>query len=694
MLLIGRAVTSWLIHDPVTLFIAQIVAIVGLARLLGRGARWIGQPAVVAEIVAGIVLGPSVLGWVAPAASAALFPPESLDVLRSASELGVALFVFLIGLELDPGMLRGRLQASIAIGVASLAVPFALGAALAFHPGVIGGPDGHTLDMALFLGATMGITAFPVLARLLADHHLLRTRLGALAIACAAISDLLAWCLLAFLVALVRAGSLAGALATTGLAIGFIAAMWLGVRPLLDRLATRTRAPLAVSRDAVAVAVVGALASAWITQRIGIHFVFGAFAFGAILPKRDGFARALAEKLEDVVIVVLLPLFFATSGLRTHADLLASASHLTTCAAIVGVACVGKLGGTGLTARATGLRWRDAGALAVLMNTRGLMELVALNVGFELGVFSPTIFSMLVVMVLVTTVAATPLLVRLYPPREAIRDLLAAEPRVPARRANMERVLACIPHPDSGPPLIALAGALGREGSEIVALHLVAGDVPVVASREAVDGEAALGPALARARELGLAVRPLAFASRDPAEDIVRVADVRGAELVLVGLAAPPAGDARLEGVVQDVLRRADAEVLVFVDRGFAVPPARVLVPVAGGAHDRAALAIARRVQRATGAPMVVLDAAPAEAFAAAELAGAEREPIAAGALGDAAVARAVAGDLVVVGLGPDRGTRGARGERAVEQLLRDAAVSVLVVRGPRGDLARAVVEP
>lgn len=656
-------VTSWLIQDPSTRLIAQIVAIVGLARVLGRGARWVGQPAVVAEIIAGIVLGPSVLGWVAPVASATLFPPESLDVLRSASELGLVLFVFLVGLELDLGMLRGRLHASFAIGLASLAVPFALGAALAFHPGVIGARGGRTLDMALFLGATMGITAFPVLARMLADHHLLRTRLGALAIACAAIDDLLAWCLLAFLVALVRAGSLAGALATSGLAMAFVATMWLVVRPVLGRLANRARTPLTASPDAVALAVIGALGSAWITQRIGIHLVFGAFAFGAILPKRDGFARAIAEKLEDVVTVVLLPLFFATSGLRTHVDLLASASHLTTCAVIVAVACAGKLGGTALTARATGLPWREAGALAVLMNTRGLMELVVLNVGFELGVFPPMMFSMLVVMVLVTTLAATPLLARIYPPQDVIRDLLAAEPRGTARRANMDRVLACIQRPETGPHLIELAGALAHAGSEIVALHLAPEEDPAIPARDATDGDEALGPALARAHELGLSVRPLAFASHDPAEDIVRVADVRGAELVLVGHAGR-AGDLRFEGVVRDVLRQADTEVLVFVDRGFAAPPSRLLVATAGEVPDQAALAIAERLRRATGAPIVALDAGRA----------------------DDAVADA---DLVVIGLGQDRGSHRSR----VEQLLRDCSASVLVVRGPRGDLARAVVE-
>ena len=581
---------SWLIHDPLTRFVAQIAVIVAASRLLGLLARRVGQPLVVAEIIAGILLGPSLLGQVAPGAYTALFPAGSLDLVRHASELGLVLFVFLVGLELDPTMLRGRLRASLAVSLASLAVPFLLGALLALGLDARDEPTGF----ALLLGAAMSITAFPVLARLLGEHRLLRTRLGTLALACAAIDDALAWCVLAFIVAYVRAGGLGSALATTGLAIALVAVLLFVVGPLLRRVLARGNRPLAVTHDTVAFVLVGMLASAWVSERIGVHLVFGAFVFGVVVPRGDGFARALAEKLEDLVVVVLLPLFFAVSGLRTHVDLVASADHVLACAAIGGVACAGKFGGSALAARAAGLSWREASALGVLMNTRGLMELIFINIGYELGVFSPTMFSMLVVMVVVTTVATSPLLRRIYPASEAARDLVAVEPR--ARPRPIYRVLACVPGELAGPGLVTMAHALAGEDAELIALHLAhdapAGDV--------------LEPALARARELGLSARPLAFTSGDPADDIVRVAEVRDAGLVLLAHGSLDPG--KPGAVLAQVLARARATVAVHVDRGAAGAPARVLVPFHGPADDQAALALAHRIRRTTGVEVTVFD--------------------------------------------------------------------------------------
>ena len=622
---------TWLIDDPLTRFIAQIVVIVAAARLLGRVARRFGQPAVVAEIIAGIILGPSVLGWLAPSVSSALFPVGSLETVRAASQLGLVLFVFLVGLELDPKLLQGRVRASLAISLASIAIPFGLGAALASGLGTIAGAGSSPLELALFLGVAMSVTAFPVLARMLAAHHLLRTRIGTLAITCAAINDLVAWCLLAFVVSLARAGALGGALATTSLSFAFVALMLVCVRPLVAWLVERRRTPLAVTPDAVALAVVGMLVSAWITERIGIHLVFGAFVFGAVVPRRDGFARALAEKLEDIAVVVLLPLFFAVSGLRTRIDLVGSVDHVLACAAVIAVACISKIGGTSLAARATGLRWRDAGALGVLMNTRGLMELMVINMGFELGVFSPTVFSMMVVMVLVTTIATSPVLRRIYPAEAAMRDALAAADPTPARPRASYRMLTCISSSPAGPPLVGIASALSGDGAEVIALHLASED----------DASDVLDPALARAGELGLTARPLAFVSDNPAGDIVRVADLREADLVLLGA---------LGDVAQGVLQHAEATVAVFVDRGLAGAPARVLVRQ-GTAGDRAALALAERIQRRTGAGMTVVHESPADASTC---------------------------DLVVVGVGR---------EDEPELLLPGCAASLLVVRGPLGQL-------
>lgn len=668
-----------LLDDPLSRFIAQLVIVVALARLLGRVARKMGQPAVVAEIIGGILLGPSILGALAPSVANALFPPGSLEPLASVSQLGVLLFVFLVGLEVEPAMLRGRARATVAIAVAGIAAPFVLGAAVAIPVYELVASHRPPLELALFVGAAMAVTAFPVLARILGDHRLLRTRLGALAIACAALEDVIAWCLLAFVVAFARSDGLIHAAITTALATVFVAAMLLGVRPLLERLVDRNNAPLTLGHEIVAIAVLGALGSAWISDRIGIHLVFGAFLFGAVVPKRDGFAHALADKLEAIVVVVFLPLFFVVSGLRTHVGLVGSANHALACLLIIGTACLGKAGGTLIAARATGLEWREAGALGVLMNTRGLMELIVLNVGFELGVLDTAMFSMMIVMVVVTTMATSPLLARVYPARDAIRDLVAGAAGQSPVRAPDDRILACISHSRVGPAMIAMAGALGGEGAEIIALHLTRED-ELLDTQKPADADAILAPALARASELALQARALSFASHDPADDIVRVADVRAPDIVLLGLHKPVLGTDLFGGVVHAVLRDAESHVAVFVDRGLAAAPVRLLVPFRGGEHDRAALQLAARLQCAHAAKLAVLVAPGAREEATAIL-GRDGAPAEVASI-EALVEHARVADLIVAGV-----------DRDPEQLIRDCACSILFVRGRASELAPAKVK-
>jgi Kef-type K+ transport system membrane component KefB len=693
---------SWLINAPLTRFIAQIVVILVAARLLGRVARRLRQPPVVAEIVAGIVLGPSLLGWLAPGAAAALFPIASLEPLRMASELGLVLFVFLVGLELDPRMLRGRVQASFVIAFASIAVPFVLGSMLALPLSGFVGPEGSVAGLALFIGGALSVTAVPVHARILIEHRMLRTRLGALAVASAAIDDAIAWCVLAFVVAFARADGGTGALLTTGMAIAFVVAIVFVVRPVLDRAVDRISTPLTVTHDTVAGVMIAMFTCAWITERIGIHLVFGAFAFGAVLPRRDGFARAIAEKLEDLVIVILLPLFFAISGLRTQIDLALSVDHIAACGAVVIVAIAAKLGGSTLAGRLTGLSWRDAGALGVLMNTRGLVELIVLNIGLDLGVISPALFSMMVVMVLVTTVATSPILRRIYPPKEAVRDLLAAESRPKADAGH--RVMACISHDRVGPSLVTMAHAIVGAPGEAIALHLSRLDERSTTGDDGPDAAAVLEPALASAEQLGLALRPLAFSSSDFGDDIVRVADIRDVDLVLLGVHKPLLGQAMLGGVVHEVLQHAAGTVAVHVDRGMPASPRRVLVPFQGSRHDRAALELAARIQASTGAAVTVLELAPAaRAGAAREIVDsmhaegfrADVESLATDSPAAATIERSRDVDLVVVGVGREWGLRPQRvgfGFNA-ERLIRECAASLLVVRGPHDGLAVARIE-
>lgn len=404
--------------DLLTL-IVQVAVVVAAARVVGLLFRRIGQPQVMGEMVAGILLGPSLLGRVAPGASAWLFPPESLGFLNSLSQVGLLVFMFLVGLELDPRLMRGKGHTALVTSHVSIVAPFFLGSALALYlyPRLSDAGVGFT-GFALFMGAAMSVTAFPVLARILTERKLMRTRVGAITLACAAVDDVTAWCILAGVVMIVRAGT--GGLplwATVAGSLVFIAAMWFAVRPLLARLEARFHRRGGVSQDVLAVVLIVTLASAWTTEWLGIHALFGAFLAGAAMPKDPAFVRGLTEKLEDATVVLLLPLFFAFTGLRTTIGLVDGWEMWGYCALIVAVAVAGKFGGSTLAARATGLPWREAGALGVLMNTRGLMELVILNVGLDIGVISPALFAMMVLMALATTFMTSPLLAWIYPPR-------------------------------------------------------------------------------------------------------------------------------------------------------------------------------------------------------------------------------------------------------------------------------------
>ncbi|HEY7411698.1 MAG TPA: cation:proton antiporter [Vicinamibacteria bacterium] len=380
------------------------------AQVLGRlGRRWLGQPPVIGEVVAGIVLGPSLLGVLAPGAHGALFPPSVVPSLGLISKIGVVLFMFVVGLELDVRLLRRNTQTVVAISHASIVVPFLLGSVLAlwFHPLYAPRGVGFT-PFSLFLGISLSVTAFPVLARILRDREMHRTPLGMLALACAAVGDATAWALLALVVGMATA-DVGGALWTLPLAALYLAVMFFAVRPVMRRLAARVergREPL--DPGTLALVLVGLLLSASATDRIGIHPLFGAFLFGALTPHDGRLADGLRVRIEDMVVVLLLPAFFAFTGLRTEIGLLQDARDWLLCGVVIAAATAGKWGGSFLAARLRGMGARDAAALGVLMNTRGLMELIVLNIGLDLGVLSPTLFTMLVLMALATTFLTSP----------------------------------------------------------------------------------------------------------------------------------------------------------------------------------------------------------------------------------------------------------------------------------------------
>ncbi|MCP3099150.1 cation:proton antiporter [Myxococcus sp. K15C18031901] len=705
--------------NELTLLLMQLMVIIGVSRLIGRGTRWLGQPLVIAEVVAGIVLGPSLLGWLAPDVMNALFPSSSLPVLKMLSQVGLVLFMFLIGLELDPKMLKGRGHASVAISHTSIVVPFALGAvagALWLYKS-LSSPTVPFSSFVLFMGVSMSITAFPVLARILTERGLLQSRLGAIAITCAAVDDVTAWCLLAFVVSIVRASDLAHAALTTVFAMGYIAFMLLAVRPFLARLGARVASREGLTQNVVAGTLLLLMASAWATELIGIHALFGAFLFGAVIPKEGGLAAALVEKLEDVAVVLLLPIFFAFSGLRTQVGLLNTPESWVTCGVIILLACVGKFGGSAVAARMTGLRWREAGAIGVLMNTRGLMELIVLNLGLDLGVISPTLFTMMVLMALVTTFMTTPLLRLIYPTEEIAKDRLVPldAPAPVAGGAAPYTVLMCVSHQQAGPGMAHLAKALSEgEDAQLHALHLVSPErvslrrepepsQDALLEGERDVGESALAPLLGRAKNLGLAVRPLSFVSGEPAQDICRTAQAKHADLVLLGWHKPLFSQTVLGGTVHEVMEAASSTVAVLVDRGLS-DVRRVLVPFIGSRHDRAALKLARRLKKHSGAEVTVLHvtsrdsqgarAQVEELFPATEGVGVRLKVVRHESPEDAALQEAREGgyDLVVVGVGVEWGLEDRLFGIQRERIVRDAPGSLLVVREPE-PVVEAVVE-
>ncbi|MFN3653467.1 MAG: cation:proton antiporter [Armatimonadota bacterium] len=390
------------------LLIALLTIIVA-ARALGAVFRFFRQPAVIGEVLAGILLGPSLLGKLSPALSAALFPAEVTPLIGTLAQVGVLLFMFVIGLELDLGVLRRDAHSTLAISHASILIPFVMGAALALwlYP-LLSTADVSFTAFSLFLGISMSVTAFPVLARILSDRKLQHTETGTLALICAAVGDVTAWCLLAFVVGIIQA-RLDTAIWTAALTALYVTGMFLVVRPLAVRLADWYERSEDGEQAMMGVVCVMLLVSSMATEYIGIHTLFGAFLIGAVIPHESRLARSLETRLRDLVVVMFLPAFFAFSGLRTRIDLIGPGQWWI-CGVIVLVACLGKFGGTSLAARAAGLSWRRATVLGILMNTRGLMELIVLNIGLDLGVISPTLFAMLVLMALITTFLTTPVL--------------------------------------------------------------------------------------------------------------------------------------------------------------------------------------------------------------------------------------------------------------------------------------------
>jgi Kef-type K+ transport system membrane component KefB len=394
-----------------TLLLTQMAIVLLITVACGWLALKVGQARVIGEIIGGILIGPSVFGRFAPHLSATLFPINSFGPFETLSTVGLVLFLFLIGMELDYEQLyRQRATALLASGM-SILLPFAMGALLAHSLRIRFAPQGiGSIPFVLFLGIAMSITAFPVLARILEERNLQGTALGTTAILCAAVDDVVAWTLLAFALALIGGQDAPSSLLLrlTGLVV-YLFVMVGVIRPLAAYLVRRHNKP-ELSLELLGVVVAGALLSAAATDKIGVHPLFGAFLAGVCFPRVPRWQLALRERLDMLVSVLLLPLFFALTGMRTRLDLLDDGSMWLWAGVVLFAAVFGKMGGAALAARWTGQSWRDAVALGALLNTRGLVELIVLNIAYTVGAFTPTLFTMLVVMALVTTMLTTPIL--------------------------------------------------------------------------------------------------------------------------------------------------------------------------------------------------------------------------------------------------------------------------------------------
>jgi Kef-type K+ transport system membrane component KefB len=510
------------ITQPLAILLLQIITIILVARALSLLFKKLGQPAVIGEILAGMLLGPSVLGHLWPHFSAQLFPAASMGNLQFLSQIGLILFMFVVGMELDAGVLRNKAGDAVVISHASIIFPFTLGVTLAyfiynsFAPAQVG-----FTAFALFIGISMSITAFPVLARIIQEKGLAKTRLGAMSITCAAADDITAWCMLAVVIAIIKAGSIVSALYTIGLSVGFVLLMLYLVRPFLEKLGNRFTSKEQFGKAAVALFVIVLLLSAAATEIIGIHALFGAFLAGVIMPSNAQFRSMLVDKIEDLALVLLLPLFFVFTGLRTQIGLLNDWHLWKICALIIGVAVTGKFLGTALAARFTGQNWPNSLALGALMNTRGLMELIVLNIGYDLGVLSPSVFAMMVIMALVTTAMTGPALQFIERWLPSPESDIAKAGGTPVKRSG---ILAFFSHRAAAPSLLQLAEKLVNRNKSITMMHVLPSNELNQFSQETYEQESFAGIE-AVAANAAVPVLTMFKASSDISGEVVRAAN-------------------------------------------------------------------------------------------------------------------------------------------------------------------------
>lgn len=523
------------LEHPLAILLAQIVTIILVARFFGWVSRKIGQPSVVGEIVAGIVLGPSFVGMHWPEISALLFPKESLGNLQFLSQIGLILFMFVIGMELDLKALKNKAHDAVVISHASIIIPFSLGIGLAYYIYTQFAPAGiEFISFGLFLGIAMSITAFPVLARIVQERGLQKTKLGTIAITCAAADDITAWCILAAVIAIVKAGSFVSSLYVIALALVYVLLMLKVVRPFLKRIGDLKSTRESLSKPVVAIFFLTLLLSSYASEVIGIHALFGAFMAGAIMPENNRFRNIFIEKVEDVSVVILLPLFFVFTGLRTQIGLINDPSLWKLTGIIIFVGVAGKFFGSMFAAKFVGQSWKDSLSIGALMNTRGLMELVVLNIGYDLGVLSTEIFTMMVIMALVTTFMTGPALDLI---NYIFKDKAEMVPEEISSKSKY-KILLSFGAAEKGKTLLKVANSLVKKqssNSAVTAMHLSLSSE--LHSFDVKDYEQdVFEPIVLESELLEQKIDTLFKASNDIDSDIVETANQGEYDLLLVGL--------------------------------------------------------------------------------------------------------------------------------------------------------------
>jgi Kef-type K+ transport system membrane component KefB len=721
----GERFTGTRVRDAfdrlVAAFFIAVALVMLLARLFGILAERIGQPRVMGEVVAGLTLGPSVLGAISPQLQGQLFPPDILPAFGIAANLGLIFYMFLVGLEVDHSQLKGRVARAVAISNTSVAVPMLLGIAIAIPLYKLLAPEKKFAAFALFLGVAMSITAFPVLARILAERRMLKRPLGVLVITCASIDDVVAWFLIALATTVAVQGGFGDVATTIGLAVAFCLAMGFLARPLIARVSDAFDQSGRVPAGWVAIIFAGVLLSAWATDLIGIAVIFGGFIMGMVMPRDAGLTEDVTRRMEDFVVVLLLPMFFAYTGLQLNVGQLNSSILWAITLALIGIAIAGKLFGAMAAARVSGFGWRESAVIGTLMNTRGLTELIVLNLALQKGVISSAVFTMMVLMALVTTFMAGPIL-KLIDRRNEFgapveEELVQSRERsvaaFPALVLPESSILVAAQTDAALPTLLELAEPLARSEPprELILVRLVrpprgAGVRGGLQSENALVRRAE--EQLERVQEeliaSGIATRSVAFSSAHPGDDLARLTESEEIDLLLVDGRRPLLGEPVPLVDIKPVLERAPCDVGVLVaregERLALGPGAPILVPFGGADHDWSALELGAWLSSGTGAPLKLLGAAGATDEAPAvkrrlqdagmlvrDVAGIATDPIVVedGRQGILQAARGAR--LLVVGLS-ERWKEEGLGETR-SQLARSSAAPILFVR--RGQRAGAL---